>query len=1361
MAWGFIQHLGKVASGIERQVNPFDNSKTYKNQQESGNASTISNIGKTAKGFAEGAIASPKFFAETDIINPAKQLAGSFTGNKVAANNAIKSQFKGATSAGGALRQVGGNAAQLGFTFLAPEVAGLAERGIAAAGLKGTASKIASSATTGAAIGAPFNAAATVASNEKLTPGSLAKSAAYGAAGGALLGAAAPAIHAGLKEGAPVVAQVAKDYAGRPRVSAKEQLALSNWSDYLSDKEFDSSAPGFNDLAKEAHDAAQKHGVDISTGTRYERSLRIGDFLNDVQKKGGHGGESGAGINPARAFHEAGPEDSIGKLAKATTVKEVKDIIGDRIPGPVVEHIAPALAKVDSPHAVSEIIARESPQEPGAPPPRTVAPPPPEVPQTTESNVPLPPTPTEALESQTPGKQRAFLETVQNSKNSSEELVKGAKELNQHYEAKANQALVDKAQKSVSEDPHGALADVLSAENPNDQQVTTGIELMRQAQKEGTPEGIQRAVNIADHLDIKLRESGRAVQAASIYDKLSPEGILQLAAKRVGKAREKAGKGKKEAETVQQIKDAVESARPQQDLKDAIRGAVKDISNNQGKLDLGGLEGPPQAVDSTGRQLAKNVEKAALPEVKKKADTLVQELTKKVKQEYLDPKVTVKRSPTEVLKEVFGRTDEAHEAYPLAQHILRDKYKNVPTMLKALDKFFGSELKLPAADSTINNAIKEHLAKNQTKISEVIEKSWNEQKRSVSEVSDSLVKEGFDKPSADVLAREVNKRLEQQVSDAKGRALNRLAQDAKPNAQKTYLEKINKLSNLGALDQSDYLHIARAKLNLPSLSTENATKITELSQKIQGLPEGHDKYATVRQIQNLIADSVPKSKGAVASEIAGLPRTIEASGDFSFGGRQALAYATAHPIKFAKAFPEQFTYFKQAFNNKDSEAFDAMMADIRNHEDFNWLQKSPLAITEPTGHSSSIREEQFMSSGLGEKIPGLGKLISGSNYAFTGLANSLRANEFYGQLEHARFAGREIDQKLVDDLAKVINNGTGRGDLGRFEKAANSLVTVLFAPRLIASRLNMMDYRYYKNLDPIARKEALRQLAGLSAFAVGILGTAKLAGLDVGTDPRSADFGKIRVKDTRIDLLGGFSQYIRLGSQIGTGHKINSTTGADTELGKGFAGSRLDVLYNFIQNKENPTVSFFSTELKGKDVSGNSIYNAKGQLTQLGSKFIPLIIQDMHDLVTHPNSVGPAGIIPSVFGAGIQTYGAQDEPISGNPKKFLDQQKQQGASKDEIKADMSFFQNLKIASGRNQNVSDQINAALKDRDINKAKSLADDYNKKIDEAVSKWQSQNNQYEKPFLIKEAQSAKIKPSGFGARIKNLQKASQGKL
>jgi hypothetical protein len=43
---------------------------------------------------------------------------------------------------------------------------------------------------------------------------------------------------------------------------------------------------------------------------------------------------------------------------------------------------------------------------------------------------------------------------------------------------------------------------------------------------------------------------------------------------------------------------------------------------------------------------------------------------------------------------------------------------------------------------------------------------------------------------------------------------------------------------------------------------------------------------------------------------------------------------------------------------------------------------------------------------------------------------------------------------------------------------------------------------------------------------------AQLAGFDIEWDPRSSDFGKIKIGNTRIDPLGGFSQVIVFLSRV-------------------------------------------------------------------------------------------------------------------------------------------------------------------------------------------------------------------------------------
>jgi hypothetical protein len=116
-----------------------------------------------------------------------------------------------------------------------------------------------------------------------------------------------------------------------------------------------------------------------------------------------------------------------------------------------------------------------------------------------------------------------------------------------------------------------------------------------------------------------------------------------------------------------------------------------------------------------------------------------------------------------------------------------------------------------------------------------------------------------------------------------------------------------------------------------------------------------------------------------------------------------------------------------------------------------------------------------------------------------------------------------------------------------------ALNTLFFSPRLMASRLNFMDPTWYMRLDPYARKQALKSLGKLGVFGAGAGAAGAVAGGKIGTDPRSSDFGKIRFGNTRLDPLGGFSQYLVAGSRLASGKSISSVTGQVSGSARGWA----------------------------------------------------------------------------------------------------------------------------------------------------------------------------------------------------------------
>lgn len=375
--------------------------------------------------------------------------------------------------------------------------------------------------------------------------------------------------------------------------------------------------------------------------------------------------------------------------------------------------------------------------------------------------------------------------------------------------------------------------------------------------------------------------------------------------------------------------------------------------------------------------------------------------------------------------------------------------------------------------------------------------------------------------------------------------------------------------------------------------------------------------------------------GGIAGNVLNIPRSLMASFDVSAPFRQGLFLSARYPKEF-------FGNFKQMFKDFGSErAFQGVMDDIVSRPNAELYKNAKLAIMD-IGDNLSQREESFMSN-FAERIPVIGRVVRASDRAYTGFLNKVRADVFDRLVGEARAMGRDplSDAKLGKDLASFVNAASGRGSLGKLERAAVALNSTFFSPRLIASRINLLNPVYYVKLDPFVRKQALQSAAAIGAAATSILTLAKMGGASVGADPRNADFGKIKIGNTRIDILGGFQQYVRLGAQLASGKSISSTTGKELTLGEGFGKpNRLDLLLRFGESKLAPVPSLAAEILKGKDIEGKPVNVA----TAVGSRFVPLIIQDSKQLIKEQGKGAVPILAAGLVGAGVQTYGPTNQP---------------------------------------------------------------------------------------------------------------------
>lgn len=444
----------------------------------------------------------------------------------------------------------------------------------------------------------------------------------------------------------------------------------------------------------------------------------------------------------------------------------------------------------------------------------------------------------------TPGRKRvrSFLQTSKNNAAMTDEAIAGVDAIEpQKYTVQGQEPVISSAKKMVDESLDGAMRFVDDNEKWTDQKAAVLMELVTKGLADGRTDDV---VELIKRIDTGSREAGRANAILAAWKRLSPEGVVKMAQREVDDIGTQGKLTKRVADLRKQVDKA--GTVTQKDVSQVIDDVLKNLD-------------PEDAASATvGEQVAKNVTSYMTPKKKKQVDTLVAELTKKIKAEMIAPKPGVpKRTAKEILQEVYKRGDEAAEAFPEAQDIVRANFADNPEVLKQLDDFFAATLKEPAASSTIDRAIIETMKENKTKISETIKKSWAEQANDVQSVAQKLVDNGFSSTDARAIAEEVTKRLNVRVDDAKKKVLERLVKDAPKSARPALEDKIARLSNLGAMNDGDYADLVRTRLDAPTLDNKTIEKISGLAQKMQGLEDGPEKNEVLKDILEAIADTMP------------------------------------------------------------------------------------------------------------------------------------------------------------------------------------------------------------------------------------------------------------------------------------------------------------------------------------------------------------------------------------------------------------------------------------------------------------------------------------------------------------------------
>lgn len=445
--------------------------------------------------------------------------------------------------------------------------------------------------------------------------------------------------------------------------------------------------------------------------------------------------------------------------------------------------------------------------------------------------------------------------------------------------------------------------------------------------------------------------------------------------------------------------------------------------------------------------------------------------------------------------------------------------------------------------------------------------------------------------------------------------------------------------------------------------------LNEANQRAQfELAKAKEEFARY-QFEDQLRKRSPLGKafGAVG-DVFNLARAVMTSFDLSAPLRQGGFIVLGNPLRGLKGIAPML----RAFASEQAE-FTAK-AEIESRPNAPLYKKFGLELTGIGAGPLTQVEEAYASRWL-NKLPAVigGGLVRGSGRAYTSFLNRLRADSFDAMVASLA-RGKEPTEAEGKAIARYINVATGRGPIGGREKAGEVMNTVFFAPRLVASRFQLLAgmpmYGGSARTRRMIAKEYARFLTGVAVF----MGLAAFALNDaeddddepkISFDPRSASFGKIQSGNTFIDPLAGLAQVTTFLGRLITGETVSASgkvsplrqwgtlTDLRRAMGEDIAAHELnpdgmlgfgessaaDVIGRFIRTKLAPVPGAIVNSLSGSNLLGEPV----SPLDAAREMVTPMSFGDIAEAMEE-NGVpkGSALGLLVLFGMGVQTRNTEN-----------------------------------------------------------------------------------------------------------------------
>lgn len=389
----------------------------------------------------------------------------------------------------------------------------------------------------------------------------------------------------------------------------------------------------------------------------------------------------------------------------------------------------------------------------------------------------------------------------------------------------------------------------------------------------------------------------------------------------------------------------------------------------------------------------------------------------------------------------------------------------------------------------------------------------------------------------------------------------------------------------------------------------------------------------------------------IAADVYNIPRALMASSDLSAIFRQG-AILSLPPSRWGKALRSSVEMFRALVPDRPTsikggikaqfqpktERFQRMVDAIAADSDAQAGQNAGLHLGTQSQGALRKAEEEFVSR-TADRIP----IVRESQQAYTAYLDNIRLNTFksYKQAIDAQGFTAAQTERAYKAAADWINIASGRGSFGpKLDRAMDALNFFVFSPRLLASRIQVLNPRtYLKNIGtPEGRVVLKKQMSEMAQFT-GMVGStlllAKAAGFKVGTNPDKPDFMRLSLGNYHYDGLAGLQPVMRLIWNVGK----DTTRAAQGEKPQTGARDALDVAARFLRGKAAPIPSGFIDFFDRKTFEGKPFDLTNAAVERL----TPIMWQDFAEAYQREGLGGPLMLAPGSVGFGVQYF--EPKPI--------------------------------------------------------------------------------------------------------------------